>query len=49
MGKQCTYDWKYHIRQQETSSLSANEYAKQQEFLAWSFHTNCKRFAIYTI
>lgn len=43
MGKQCSYDWQFHIRQQEASGLSAKEYAKQQGFSAWSFYTNRKR------
>lgn len=43
MGKQCTYDWQFHIRQQETSGLSVKEYAKQHGFSAWSFYTNRKR------
>jgi hypothetical protein len=43
MGKHSTYDWQFHIRQQETSGLSAKEYAKQQGFSAWSFYMNRKR------
>jgi len=43
MGKQCTYDWMFHIRQQETSGLPVKEYAKQQGFSAWSFYSNRKR------
>lgn len=43
MGKQHTYDWQFHIRQQEASGLSVKDYSLQQGFTAWSFYMNRKR------
>lgn len=43
MGKRCTYDWQFHIRQQKASGLTVKEYSQKQGFTAWSFYMNRKR------